>query len=66
VNFDKRLVTIETGPTFKKSGKRRTVPLDDTAVRLLKSRQGASTSEFVFTPSDRQILGDWLCHRFKK
>lgn len=67
VNFERRLITIECGPTFKtKGGKRCIVPLNDTAVHLLKSRRGISLSEFVFTLSDRQIPEDWLCHRFKR
>jgi integrase len=67
VNLEKRLVTIESGPTFKtKAGKRRVIPLNETAVYVLKGRQGKSPSPYVFTLNDRPIPEDWLTHLFKR
>jgi integrase len=67
VDFSRRVLCIQNSPTFRtKSGKRRIVPLSDTAVYLLKGRRGLSGSEFVFTKNDATINGDWLTHQFKE
>jgi integrase len=66
VDTSRRLVSIESGPTFKtKEGKRRLVPLNETALYLLKARRNLSASEYVFTMGDRRIDEDWLTHKFK-
>jgi len=67
VDTGKRLVTIESSPTFKtKAGKRRVVPLNETALFLLQARRWLSASEYVFTKDDQPIDEDWLTHKFKK
>ena len=67
VNLTNRLVTIESSPTFKtKAGKRRSVPLNESAVYLLEGRRNLSPSESVFTLEGKQIKEDWLTHKFKK
>jgi integrase len=67
VNAERRVVTIESCPTFKtKAGKRRIIPLNETAVFLLESRRTLSPSEFVFTFKDGPIPEGWLSHKFKK
>jgi integrase len=44
VDLERRVVQIQSRGTFKtKQGKRRTIPLSDTAVYLLKSRKGKTT-----------------------
>jgi integrase len=67
VDLVRRVLHIETRPGFhSKQGKRRTIPLNKTALVLLHSRRGKSASEFVFTLNDRQIFGDWVTHLFKR
>jgi integrase len=66
VNTVKRLVTIESSPTFKtKGGRRRVIPLNETAAYVLEGRRTLSASPYVFTFGDRQIPEDWLTHKFK-
>lgn len=67
VDLNGKLANIETNATWKtKQGKRRTIPLGDTAVVLLRSRLGRSCSEYVFTLNDKQISASWLTHLFKR
>jgi len=67
VDFERRVVNVETNATWKtKHGKRRAVPLNETAVLLLRSRVGISPSEYVFTLNDRKISESWVSHLFKR
>lgn len=67
VDLKRRLVQIETGPSYKtKQGRRRTIPLNDAALYLLKSREARSTSNNVFTLKDRQVNESWVTHLFKR
>jgi integrase len=67
VDLQRRLVQIETTPSFKtKQGRRRTIPLNDAALYLLKSRETRSTSNNVFTLNDRQVNESWVTHLFKR
>ena len=67
VDLSKRLVRIETGPTFKtKQGRRRTIPLNDSAVSLLSSMAGDKASDLVFTMNDRPLNAGWVTHLFKR
>jgi integrase len=67
VDLSNRLIHLQTSETFRtKQGKRRTIPVSDTAFYLLKARQGKSPSEFVFTLNDRPIFEGWVTHLFKR
>lgn len=67
VDLQRRLVHIESGPSFRtKQGRRRTIPLNDTATLLLSSKQGKSPSEYVFTLNDKKIYENWVTHLFKR
>lgn len=66
IDMERRLIQIYSDSTFKtKQGKRRVIPLNDTATYLLKSRQGKSPSEYVFTISDHPIRKDHVTRKFK-
>jgi integrase len=63
----RKVVHITSSPSFKtKAGRRRTIPLGDTALYLLTSKQGRSASEYVFTLNDRPIAAGWVSHLFKR
>jgi integrase len=67
IDLDRRLISIESRPTWKtKMGKRRTVPLSETAHVLLSSKLGKSFSEYVFTLNGSRISGSWVTHLFKR
>jgi integrase len=66
VSFDRKTLTVRSSPTFKtKQGRRRVVPLNDTALYLLQSRANREISELVFTLNGKPILAGWLSHKFK-
>jgi integrase len=67
VDLSRRVIFIQSSPTFKtKAGRRRTVPMSDSVLYLLTSKQGKSRSEFVFTLNDEPISDVWVTHLFKK
>ena len=67
VDLTRKLLAIQSNPTFKtKSGKRRTIPLNETALYILSARHGKETSEYVFTLNGKKISEGWLTHAFKK
>jgi integrase len=67
VDLQRRIIVIQSNPTFKtKHGKKRVLPLNDTAFSILQSKHGKEASEYVFTLNGRQIFDDWLTHAFKK
>jgi len=67
VDLQRKLVHIQTNATWKsKQGRRRTIPLSDTAFLLLQQRNGKSASEYVFTLNDRKIYENWVTHLFKR
>lgn len=51
---------------YYQDGRRRTVPLSETAMYLLNARRGKSTSECVFALNDRQINAGWVTHLSKR
>lgn len=66
-NLLRRTILVESNPTFiTKQGKKRIIPLNDTAFYLLQSRYGKEKSEYVFTLNGRQIFDQWITHAFKK
>lgn len=67
VDLPGRLLTVETNPTWKtKNGRRRVIPLNETAALVLKSRFGKSASEYVFTLNDAMLSQSRVSHTFKR
>ncbi len=67
VDLERKIVNIETNATWKtKHGKRRVVPLNETAALLLAARVGKSPSDYVFTLNDQKISESWVSHLFKR
>jgi integrase len=63
VDLTRQMVNIESSATFKtKQGKRRTIPLNDSAVFVLMGRQGKSLSEYVFVLNDKPLNPGWVTH----
>ncbi len=44
----------------------RLVPLNEAALAVVRSGQGLSPSDLVFTKNDEPINEEWLTHAFKK
>ena len=66
VDMERRTLKIESNPNFvSKQGRKRVIPLSDTAFLLLKKRTGIST-QYVFTLNGRKIFDEWITHAFKK
>jgi integrase len=66
IDLQRRLLHIESNPTFKtKQGKRRTIPLSDVAYHLLMSKHRTSFHEFVFTLKGKPIFDNWVTNKFK-
>jgi integrase len=66
IDLQRKLMFIENSPTFKtKTGKRRILPLNDTAIYLLKSKEGKEISEYVFSLNGKPIYANWITHLFK-
>jgi integrase len=66
VDLSRKTITIQSSPTFKtKNGKKRIVPLNDTAFYILQSKANKNLSALVFTLNDKPIFADWLSHKFK-
>ncbi len=67
VDMQRKLLYIESSPTFRtKAGKRRTIPLSDTALLILQARQRKGLSGCVFTWDGKIISGCFLSHLFKR
>jgi integrase len=67
VDLQRRVVSIQSSPTFKtKQGKKRVLPVNNTAFSLLQAKHGKDTSEYVFTLNGKKVLESWLSHAFKK
>jgi integrase len=67
VDMERKLISIESSPSFKtKSGRKRIVPLNVAAFLILKSRQGKDISEYVFTLNGKRIFPEWITHLFKR
>lgn len=67
VDFGRRLIHIETSASFKtKSGQRRTIPLSESAMRVVRSRVGKDSSDHVFSNRGRKVNVEWMTHLFKR
>jgi integrase len=66
VDLQRHIFTVQSNPTFKtKQGKKRTLPLNETAFHLLSLKHSQSIGEYVFTHRRKQITESWLSHLFK-
>jgi integrase len=67
VDLQRRVFTVQSNPTFKtKQGKKRTLPLNETAFHLLSLKHSQSIGEYVFTIGRKRIPEGWLTHLFKR
>jgi len=67
VDLHAKTIQIHSTSTFRtKQGRKRVIPLNDTAFYLVQSRHGKDTSDHVFTLNGKQIFDGWLTHAFKK
>ncbi len=67
VDLANRVVHVQSTGTFKtKQGKRRVIPLSDSALLILHSRVGSSPSPYVFSLNGKKIFDDWVTRLFKR
>jgi integrase len=67
VEMERGVILIQSSPRFKtKQGKRRTIPLNSTALELLRKKKEHQGGEYVFTLNGGRISGDWVSHLFKR
>lgn len=67
VDLQRRIIQIQSTPTFRtKQGRRRIVPLSETATYLLQAKHGKDAAEYVFTHNGKQVDDEWLSQAFKK
>lgn len=67
VDLERRIAKVQSSERFRtKTGRRRSIPLGDTAYHLVQARHGKSLSEYVFTVKDALIGESWCSHRFKR
>ena len=67
VDFERRLICVQTDSTFRtKNGKRRLVPMHDAVYAMLRERVGRSFSEYVFTLNNEKIYDNWAAALFKR
>lgn len=67
IDFERRVAQIQSSVNYRvKAGKRRMIPLSDSAMKLLESRKVNARCEFVFDYRGRQMLGNHMTHVMKK
>ncbi|MGD1044717.1 MAG: tyrosine-type recombinase/integrase [Bacteroidota bacterium] len=67
VDLQRHIFTVQSNPTFKtKQGKKRTLPLNETAFHLLSLKHSQNIGDYVFTVRGKQIAEDWLSQLFKR
>ncbi len=67
VDLQRKTITVQSSPTFKtKNGKKRTVPINETAVYILKSKANKNMSELVFTLNGREVYPNWISAKMKQ
>ena len=58
---------MQSNPTFKtKQGKKRILPLNETAFHLLTLKHSQEIGEYVFMHRGKQIAENWLSQLFKR
>lgn len=67
VDLSRKLIYVESSPTFRtKAGRMRIIPLNDTAVYILQSKQKKNISEYVFSVNGHPLFAPWITHLFKR
>jgi len=68
VDMERGVIHIQSSPRFKtKQGKQRTIPLNSTALELLRAKRKRQAGEYVFTlDGNGRISCDWVSHLFKR
>lgn len=67
IDLHRKTIIIQSTPTFKtKSGKKRIVPINETAVYILKTKANMNISELVFTLNGRKVYPNWISAKMKK
>jgi len=65
VNFERRLLHIQSTESFQtKGGRRRTVPISDALLQFLRTKAQRSVGDYVFTLNGKRISCDWVTHKF--
>jgi integrase len=67
VDFRARVARLSSTASFRtKTGKRRSVPLGETAIRVLHDRESARESALVFTLRGRPLLRRWVTTKLRR
>jgi integrase len=67
VDFRARVARLSSSASFKtKTGKRRSVPLGDTAIKLLRARESGHGSGVVFTLRGRPLMRRWVTTKLRR
>lgn len=67
VDLQRKTIRVQSSATFKtKNGKSRIIPINETALYILKAIANKNLSEFVFILNDKPIYGDWLSAKLKE
>ncbi len=66
VDLDNKLIFIESNASFRtKAGKRRAIPLNDEAIKVLRNRYIGRECEYVFSHRGNQLHGEWVSEKFR-
>jgi len=66
VDLQRKVLVLQSTASFRvKAGRRRTVPLSESAVYLLRLRENKSKSGYVFEHRGRQVGESCISHKFK-
>jgi integrase len=67
VDFQARVARLRSSASFRtKTGKRRSVPLGDTAIRVLRARGSGQGSGIVFTLRGRPLMRRWVTTKLRR
>ena len=67
VDLNSKLIFIESHASFRtKAGKRRAIPLNNTALVLLRKRYERRDCEYVFSHKGQQLYDEWVSKKFHK
>ena len=65
VNMDEKLLYVNNQVYMSKTGKVRTIPLDNKAMEILNKRFNNRNTDYIFTYHDKEIKQDLMTHKFK-
>jgi integrase len=67
VDFQARVARLSSSASFKtKTGKRRSVPLGDTAIQVLRAREAGHGSGIIFTLRGRPLMRRWVTTKLRR